>query len=174
MIYFNGFGLKDEEKLFKDYIIDSDSCISGFSYGAIKAFEEAYHRDKRVDRLILLSPALFQTQKISFIKTQLKYFRLDSDKYIQNFINNTKYPSSINLDKYISNPTIKELDYLLNYKWNIERLKELQNRGTKIEIFIGDKDKIVDNQSVIEFFESVATIYILKDRGHILQSKKDN
>ena len=168
MKYFSGFCLKDEEEIFDRYISNSSSSICGFSYGAIRAFEEAYKTHKRVDRLILLSPAFFQTQKKSFIKTQLKYFKLNSDEYIKNFINNTKYPSEINIDKFISEGTIEELDFLLNYQWDKERLQELKNRGVEIEIFVGDRDKIVDTQKVIEFFEPFATVYKFKNVGHIL------
>ena len=169
MKYFSGFCLKEEEEIFSKYIINSSSSICGFSYGAIKAFEEAYKTSKRVDRLILLSPAFFQTQKKSFIKTQLKYFKLNSDEYIKNFIQNTKYPSDINIDKFISKGSIDELDVLLNYQWDKDKLQELKNRGTKIEIFVGAKDKIVDIESVIEFFEPFGLIYRFKDFGHILK-----
>ena len=37
--YFSGFSLENEEELFSKYIIENDFTISGFSYGAIKAFE---------------------------------------------------------------------------------------------------------------------------------------
>ena len=61
MLYFNGFSLQNEEEHFKAYLSDNDLTIAGFSYGAQKAFEYAYHSKERIDRLILLSPAFFQT-----------------------------------------------------------------------------------------------------------------
>ena len=63
MRYFNGFSLSNEEKLFSDYLVDSDLCIGGFSFGALKAFEHVYNSKERIDRLILLSPAFFQNYR---------------------------------------------------------------------------------------------------------------
>ena len=40
-----------------------------------RAFEYVYHfTTQRIDTLILISPAFFQTEKPSFIRTQLRYF----------------------------------------------------------------------------------------------------
>ena len=61
--YFNGFSLQNEEELFSEYLLQSELCVAGFSYGAQKAFEYVYKSKERIDRLILLSPAFFQTQK---------------------------------------------------------------------------------------------------------------
>ncbi len=36
--YFSGFCFFEESELFKDYIIQNDFTVSGFSYGAVKAF----------------------------------------------------------------------------------------------------------------------------------------
>ena len=71
MIYFNGFSLSDEVNLFTEYIDEGENCVCGFSFGAQKAFEYVYTSNERIDRLILLSPAFFQTQKDSFVRTQL-------------------------------------------------------------------------------------------------------
>lgn len=169
MKYFSGFSLKNEARLFDEYTLNSPSCMAGFSYGAIKAFEEAYASKKRVQRLILLSPAFFQMQKPSFIKMQLKYFKRDSDMYIKNFIANIIYPSRLHFTPFIEKGSYEELEFLLHYKWDLKRVQELKNRGTEIEIFVGDRDKIVDTHSIIGFFENVATLYILKNRGHSLQ-----
>jgi len=62
VIYFNGFSLAKEENLFEDFLLGSEFCVAGFSYGAQKAFEYVYKSSERVDRLILLSPAFFQTK----------------------------------------------------------------------------------------------------------------
>ncbi len=168
MRYFNGFSLKNEEILFKDYLIDNDFTVAGFSYGAIKAFEEVYNSTIRVDRLILLSPAFFQNHKKSFIRTQLRYFKSNRDSYLKEFLKNIAYPSAIDLTQYISNGTIDELEDLLLYRWSEERLLELIQRGVTLEVFIGGMDKIIDSEMVFNFFSKITTTYLLKDKGHIL------
>ncbi len=168
MRYFNGFSLKGEEKLFKDYLIESDFTVAGFSYGAIRAFEEVYNSKLRVDRLILLSPAFFQNHKKSFIRTQLSYFKLDRDSYMKEFLKNIAYPSDIELSPYLSNGTISELEYLLSYRWSQDRLLEIIKRGVTIEVFIGGMDRIIDSKIAFDFFSKITTTYLLKDKGHIV------
>ena len=58
-LYFSGFSLKGEKELFKEYIIENDFTVSGFSYGAQKAVEYVLSTDNRVDLLQLFSPAFF-------------------------------------------------------------------------------------------------------------------
>lgn len=58
--YYSGFSLKNEKKIFGEYIKENDFTISGFSYGAIKAFEDVLKSDERVDLLQLFSPAFFK------------------------------------------------------------------------------------------------------------------
>ena len=71
MKYFNGFSLNGEKELFKEYLIDSEFSVAGFSYGAIEAFEYVYNGKDRVDRLILLSPAFFKIVKRVLLKPNL-------------------------------------------------------------------------------------------------------
>jgi len=169
VIYFNGFCLKGEEALFADYLHVGDTTVVGFSYGAQKAFEYVYNRKERVDRLILLSPAFFQTEKRSFVRTQLRYFEAENDTYIKQFLNNVIIPSSINLEKYLSMGTKEELEALLTYIWDKSKIEEVSSRGTKIEVFIGDEDKIINASEALAFFKDNTTLYILKNSGHILE-----
>lgn len=62
MRYYSGFCLQNEQELFNENIIKSDFCISGFSYGAIKAVEYALNADERIDKLQLFSPAFFNNK----------------------------------------------------------------------------------------------------------------
>jgi pimeloyl-ACP methyl ester carboxylesterase len=169
MRYFSGFSLQGEESLFQEYIVGSEFTLVGFSYGAIQAFEYALTSSERIDRLILLSPALFQTQKRSFIKTQLKYFKLDRENYIENFLKSVAYPSNIDLHPYLKIGTLEELEFLLNYRWSSEKLSKIRDRGVDIEVFIGEKDKIIDAKGAFELFSKVTTTYFLKGMGHILK-----
>jgi len=169
MKYFNGFSLKNEKECFSSYLIDNNYTVAGFSYGAQQAFEYVYDTTQRIDRLILLSPAFFQTEKISFIRTQLRYFDTDKVAYVKQFLKNVAYPSTQTLEPYIHVGTKEELNALLRYVWNEEKIKEVLARGTTIEVFIGDEDKIVDSQKAIHFFQDISTLYTIKKSGHLLE-----
>ncbi len=169
MIYFNGFALKDEEKFFEEELINSDFCVAGFSYGAHKAFEYAYHSIERIDRLILLSPAFFQNHKKSFIRTQLRYYKADETSYANEFLKNVVYPSNINLSDNLDAHNYEDLEALLSYVWDKERVLELIERGVTIEVFIGEEDKIVNSEKSYEFFSELTTVYLMKNRGHLLR-----
>lgn len=169
MKYFNGFSLRNEQTLFAPYLVESSYTVAGFSYGAQQAFEYVYQSTERVDRLILLSPAFFQTQKPSFIRTQLRYFEAGHDAYVQQFLRNVAYPSSLDLGSYLQTGTKTELDGLLNYQWEKEKIQEVLHRGTTIEVFIGDQDKIIDVEQTLAFFHDICTTYLLKNAGHLLK-----
>lgn len=169
MIYFHGFALKEEETFFKEHLIASDFSVAGFSYGAQKAFEYVYNTTERVDRLILLSPAFFQNHKKSFIRTQLRYYKADEEAYTEQFLENVAYPSDINLQNYLAKGTVEELEALLSYKWDREKIIELLDRGVTIEVFIGGADKIVDAGKSFEFFSELTTVYLFKEKGHLLK-----
>lgn len=171
--FFSGFCLSNEKELFDEYLIENDLTISGFSYGSIKAFEYVLNSDKRVDLLQLFSPAFFQTQDKKFKRMQLMFFKKDAKEYCNNFLENIAYPSSKNMNKYFSQGTIEELDELLNYSWDEEKLKNLLKKGTKIEVYLGSEDKIIDTQKALEFFKEYATVYFIKEVSHTLQFKKE-
>lgn len=169
MKYFNGFSLTDEALFFKEQLIDSEYAVAGFSHGAQKAFEYVYSSTERVDRLILISPAFFQNHKKSFIKTQLRYFKADEEAYKKAFLENVTYPSQVSLEPYLSDGIYAELNNLLSYVWDKEKIEMLLQRGVTIEVFMGDADKIVDAEKSFEFFSSLVPVYLFKGRGHLLQ-----
>jgi len=169
MRYFNGFSLRGEEAFFKAYLVESELCVAGFSYGAQQAFEYVYTGKKRVDRLILLSPAFFQTEGKSFIRAQLHYFEADSEQYLSRFLKNTAYPFREDLSAYGEKGTKEALSSLLSYRWEREKIETVLARGTVIEVFMGGKDKIVDTRQAYDFFSGLATCYYIKNAGHLLQ-----
>jgi len=168
MLYFSGFSLQNEISLFAPYTIDGDLAVAGFSYGAQEAFEYVYNSKKHINRLVLLSPAFFQTQKPSFARTQLHYFKSGKEAYVKQFLENVTYPSSVDLSEYLHIGTQDELELLLNYKWDASKIEEVISRGTTIEVFLGEKDKIIDSQKAFDFFSNVTTSYLLRDAGHLL------
>jgi esterase/lipase len=171
MQYFNGFSLRNEEKLFSSYVDNSAYTVSGFSYGAQQALEYVYHTHTRIDRLILLSPAFFQTQKPSFVRTQLRYFEADKASYVKQFLKNVASPSHINLEKYLHIGTKDELEKLLSYVWDKDKIEVILDRGITIEVFIGDEDKIIESKDAISFFKDITTLYTIKKSGHLLEKE---
>ncbi len=168
MTYFHGFSLQNEERLFDQYLINSDYCVAGFSYGAQQALEYVYHSKKRIDRLILLSPAFFQSQKPSFSRTQLRYFEAGRKAYVEQFISNVTSPSSMDLSTFLNVGSKEELEALLTYVWDKDKIEEILSRGTTIEVFLGAKDKIIDAKAAFDFFAPLTTTYYVKDTGHLL------
>jgi pimeloyl-ACP methyl ester carboxylesterase len=166
--YFNGFSLKEEEAIFAAYLDESDFVVAGFSYGAQRAFEYVHASERRVEKLILISPAFFQTQKRSFIRTQLRYFESDAESYSRQFLINVAYPSQVDLSKYLHIGTKDELESLLTYEWSAEKIKELLARGTQIEVYLGGSDKIIESSVAYEFFSNLTLTYFIKDVGHCL------
>lgn len=166
--YFSGFCFFEESELFEEYLIKNDFTISGFSHGAIKAFEEALNSEKRVDKLQLLSPAFFQNYDDKFKRTQVMYFKKDANAYCQSFLKNVIFPRDLDISKYFKLDTIKELEELLYYEWSEEKLQKLVDKGTKIEVYLGGVDKIIDASKAKVFFKNFATVYYIKEKGHLL------
>jgi len=170
MRYFSGFCFENEQELFKDFLIESDFCVSGFSYGAIKAFELVYSSKNRVDTVQLFSPAFFQDRDEKFKRLQLMAFKKDRQNYLKNFYQNAVFPLEMDISRYKKPGTHEELKELLNYKWDKEKLDIITKKGTKIELFLGKLDKIIDTVTVKEFFKPFATVYYFNNSGHILCS----
>lgn len=166
--YYSGFCFKEESELFDEYMQKSDFVICGFSYGAIRAFENALSSQKRVDKLQLFSPAFFQTHDDKFKRTQIMYFKKDSKLYGENFLKNVKSPSNKDISKYYNLGKVEELKELMYYEWSEEKLQKLLDKGTKIEVYLGAKDKIIDASYVKDFFVNFATVYYMKEKGHLL------
>jgi enterochelin esterase-like enzyme len=166
--YFSGFCFVNESELFNEYLENNDFTVCGFSYGAIKAFEEVLNSNTRVDKLQLFSPAFFQTFDDKFKRMQLMFFKKDTNAYCENFLKNVSSPTNQDISKYFNQGTIEELEELLNYEWSKEKLQKLVENGTKIEVFLGGVDKIIDAQKAKEFFKDLATVYYIKEKGHLL------
>ena len=166
--YFSGFCFVNESELFDEYLEKNDFTVCGFSYGAIKAFEEVLNSNTRVDKLQLFSPAFFQTFDEKFKRMQLMFFKKDANAYCENFLKNVTSPTNQDISKYFNQGAIEELEELLNYEWSKEKLQKLVENGTKIEVFLGGVDKIIDAQKAKEFFKDFATVYYIKEKGHLL------
>jgi homoserine acetyltransferase len=184
MKYFNGFCLQDELTLFDNILtqdtIKNDYIVCGFSLGAIDAFEYTLTTDTRVDKLILLSPAFFQEIDEKFKKLQLISFSQNPNQYIENFITNIQKPNIMktqeNITKYIKQTT-KEKDFedlkkLLYYVWDIDKLKLLQKRNIIIEVYLGNKDNIINTNNTKDFFMPYCDLFLIQNASHLLKNAK--
>jgi hypothetical protein len=171
MQFYSGFSLENESNFFTPYLQESDFTIAGFSYGAIKAFEEGYARVSeglRVDRIQLLSPAFFQTKSEKFKRLQLMGYTRNTQEYLDAFLQLCFAPYGVESVQHAT--TSKEqLEELLYYKWEKKLLKELQKSGVEIEVYLGGKDAIIDAKKAKEFFIDVATVTYIKEANHFLQ-----
>lgn len=166
--FYSGFCLQNEKEFFNEYAIENDFTVSGFSYGAIKAFEEVLNSSSRVDLLQLFSPAFFQDKDKKYKRMQLMFFKKDPKAYCDNFLKNIAYPKTIDTSKYFNLGTYDELEELLTYEWCGNKLQKLLDKGVKIEVYLGNEDKIIDASKAKEFFKDYATIYYIKEKGHVL------
>jgi len=170
MQFFSGFSLQNDREFFEAYIKESDFCVCGFSYGAIKAFKEAKRllkSEERVDTLQLFSPAFFQTKSQKFKRLQLMAYSKNSSSYIEQFLNSCFLPHSLKRVEH-SVHTKEELEELLYYEWSVSDLVEMTESGVVIEVYLGGNDAVIDVKGAQEFFKEVATVTYIKDANHFL------
>ncbi len=172
MKFFSGFSLSNDKQLFEPYIKASEFTVCGFSYGAIKAFEEVLNSRVRVDTLQLFSPAFFQNKSDKFKRMQLMYFNKDKKAYLNNFLSSCFSPAKIDESVLLEEGSEEELKELLFYEWPVDSLRALCERGVEIEIYVGSEDKIVDPEETKSFFLPYATTFIINNAGHTLQTKE--
>lgn len=171
MKYYSGFSLTNESYLFAKYIKDNAYTVCGFSYGAIKAYKHAKEQlvcGNRVDTLQLFSPAFFQTKDTKFKRLQMMSYKKNKILYLQNFINSCFNPYENKILEHKST-TIEELEELLSYSWDLSELKELENKGVNIEVYLGQDDAIIDVYGAKDFFLEVSTVTYIKNANHFLQ-----
>jgi hypothetical protein len=161
MKYFSGFCLKNEKELFEDFLEEGEFVVAGFSFGAQKALDYVLNSKKRVDKLQLLSPAYFNYNK-KIIDLNLNAFRKDKKSYIENFIKKAGFFN----EKYIADCNESELNSLFTYDW--EKIKEI--KGVKIEVFLGEFDKIIALKKAYDFFKNYSDVYLIKKANHFLRS----
>ena len=169
MKFYSGFSLSNDKQLFSAYLKESEFTVAGFSYGAIKAFEEALSTLKRVDTLQLFSPAFFQDRPEKFKRTQKMYHSKDAQAYLQNFLNSCFLPAERDERISLEEGSEAELTELLDYEWKADTLQTLVDRGIKIEVYLGSEDKIINADKAKEFFLPFATTYMINHAGHTLQ-----
>jgi len=175
MKFHSGFALRNEYDYFQSYVSQDDYGLAGFSYGAIKALQEALMSPKRIDRLILLSPAFFQTKKEAYKKLQTNGFLKDKDGYIEKFLENCFSPCPKQQVDIKHDATFEELEELLYFEWTPQIMKALKDKNIDIEVYLGSEDRIIDTAAAREFFVPYATVTMIKGANHFLQQcQKEN
>ena len=171
MKFFSGFSLTNEQSFFSEVLKEDEYTVVGFSYGAIKALREVLgllEEGKRVDTLQLLSPAFFQTKEEKFRRLQLMSYKKNAPLYMKQFMRGCFAPYSLQSVEHIETKS-EELEELLYYVWNEEDFTTLEEKGVKVEVYLGGEDKIIDIQEAREFFRNVGTLTYIKKANHFLQ-----
>ncbi len=171
MKFYSGFSLSNDQQLFTSLLKETEYTVAGFSYGAIKAFEEVLYSSKRVDTLQLFSPAFFQDKDEKFKRMQMMYINKDKQAYLGNFLSSCFKPCKIDENVVLQEGEAKDLDMLLYYEWTRENLKKVCDKGIEIEVYLGSEDQIIDVEKAKEFFLPYATTFLLNNAGHSLQTK---
>lgn len=173
-MFFSGFCLSGESELFDTYRIDNEVTVGAFSYGVQLLIENivngTYQREqykKRIDKIQLFSPSYFNDKDIKYKRMQLMYFKKDSQAYCDNFLRNCGFDDKIK-DKYFVEGTMEQLEDLLYYQWDEEKLQQIVDMGITIEVFLGSEDKIINSEKALEFFRKFGEVYFIKEKGHIL------
>jgi len=167
MIFYSGFSLRDDKVFFKSFLKDSEYCVAGFSYGAIKALLHVSQSKTRIDTLQLFSPAFFQDKSEKFKRLQLMAYKRNSEAYLKQFMQSCFAPYKQSQTLHIENNT-DELYELLYYEWPANILKDIIDRGINIEVYLGEKDSIINTNVAKEFFLPFATTYYIKNANHFL------
>jgi len=164
--FFSGFCLKGESELFDKYLSDTKNCVAGFSYGAIKAFEYVYNSNPKIERLILISPAFFQDKNSRYKELQLRAFNKDKERYIKKLFKDIS--QDLDMSKYKNCCTKEQLTKLLYYNWDIKKIKTVLERGIKIEVILGENDKVINASNAKDFFSPLVDTKFIKEANHLI------
>lgn len=168
MRFFSGFSLTNERHYFDALISPSEYSVAGFSYGAIKAAHYVAQSHERIDTLQLFSPAFFQTKKESFKRLQLGGYLKNPDRYLETFLENCFAPCGVQSVERGAHSE-EALRELLYYEWSEELLRTIVSKGTRIDVYLGLEDRIVDVEGAKAFFLPYATVTSIRRANHFLQ-----
>jgi hypothetical protein len=95
-------------------------------------------------------------------------FKKDEKAYIKQFSKFCFAPYAVKELESEKN-SLEDLQELLEYIWQENELKELAQKGVKLEIYLGSQDKIIDVLSARDFFTKLGTVTYINDANHFLQ-----
>ena len=179
MKFFGGFGFSDEVRIFEKILRDlgyfgaNPYNICGFSYGAQKAVRYAIdllQSGKRVNRVILLSPAYFNDKDLAFKEAQVRAFAKNPALYMKAFYKNIglKKGDEIYL-REIKGLDSRILEQCLCYEFKGAEMELLKSYGVEIVVILGENDKIIDSHKANAFFSQYGIVYLLKGANHLIR-----
>jgi hypothetical protein len=171
MTFYSGFSLLNEEHFFESYLEKNNYTVAGFSYGAIAAVRHAVESTSRIDTLQLFSPTFFQTKSEPFKRLQLNGFRQSPQEYRNRFLEScfSPYPAQeVELDWNANEQQLRELLY---FEWTAELMESIVSKGIRIEVFLGDEDRVIDVVGAREFFLPYSTVMSMRSGNHFLQEQ---
>ncbi len=171
MHFYSGFLLRGEAAFFEPYLKTGATNVAGFSYGAVKAFEYVSAARERVDTLQLFSPAFFLGRDTRFKRMQLRGFSRDPDAYRRAFLQSCFSPYPVQAVAP-SDDGADDLEKLLDFPWPVEALESIKERGVAIEVYVGEKDAVIDPVAALHHFKPFATTYFIKGANHFLQGER--
>ncbi|PAF48543.1 hypothetical protein BKH46_01160 [Helicobacter sp. 12S02634-8] len=175
-MYFSGFCFQGEQEVFKPLIADMGAYdVCGFSRGAQRAFEWAYERLEnhwRIQKVILLSPALFQDKTKAFKIAQMRAFKKDAQGYVERFLQAAGVDKE--MERYIHTENVDALQGLLEYVWSEEKLQKMHAHQVEIEVYLGGRDGVIDANYARDFFARYARVYWIKSANHCLKTSIEN
>lgn len=169
MTFHSGFSLRNDERFFESFLNRSDYCVAGFSYGAIRAALHAAKTTERVDTLQLFSPAFFQTKKESFRRLQMGGYLKNPAVYTERFIESCFAPCPVGTVELDTDANEEQLRELLYFEWTDTLMQGIKAKGTRIEVYLGLEDRVIDAAGAREFFLPYATVMSIKRANHFLQ-----
>jgi pimeloyl-ACP methyl ester carboxylesterase len=172
MPFYSGFCLRNESGFFAPWLKEGAYGVAGFSYGAIKAVRHALESGTRIDTLQLFSPAYFCDKSEGFKRLQLKGYRRDGAAYRSRFIESCFAPYGVQ-DVDVADDGEAALEELLTYDWPESALRTLRDRGMRIEVYLGERDAVIDADAAREYFRSYATVFYIKNANHFLQGEEN-
>jgi len=171
MTFFSGFALQNEAEQFAPILGDfmaNPYVVAGFSRGAIEAVAYTAAQKRRIDRLILLSPAWFCDRDEAFKQAQLAAFRKNRERYLTRFYREAAKPCAIDWQNSAAPAAEEALRQLLYHDWPEATLQAVQARGVMIETHLAQDDRIVNASAAAPFFRQFGTLFLYKKGGHPL------
>lgn len=169
--FFGGFALKDDLNLFANLLTNfgitlNQYDVCGFGYGSKRALDYVLNCNSRINRLILLSPAFFNNKDSAFLDSQIEYFSKNKELYLKYFYENIGFDG---LYRFNSDVSVRDLRAFFEFSFNEVDLFRICNKGIKIIVFLGGKDRIVDSIDAMEFFKNFGIVYFIKEANHLLR-----
>lgn len=191
-VYFSGFGFAHESALFvapfcavRDCLDVREFDVVGFSYGAQKAVRYALDSPRPIRRLCLISPAFFHGMPTKRKEAELRLFAANPVRYLQTFLQQVlsgatdaseaqkelvlPYFCLSQHESICTKELADDLRTLLFYTFCADELTQIRERGIAIEVFLGERDRIIAAKEARDFFAPLATrLFWVRDAGHLL------